>query len=1377
MSIGGAGGSKPSGNLGSARGELNLDIDKFSKAIALAQRELKDFERGSVGWGDGLNSIATNGALIGGAISAGAALAVRSFASFDAQLAGVAASLGGVGAEAGITEAQFARISDTALRIGKDTSFSANEAAAAMDVLAKAGVSAEDIINGVADASVALAAAIGEGIPQSAEAIASALSIFGLTAADAANITDTFTAALNSSQTDLTDFMAGLRNLGPTMASTGASFEDTAAAIAYFTKFGLKGADVGVSLARAMDALAKPSKEGAKLLQELGISAFDAAGNFVGWPKLMDQFSRALGGVSDAERIFILQTVAGAEAADVLNIAVQQGGDGLREMEGAVVPAGQAATQAAQRLDSLAGVLEAMTGSLEVAAIAAGQALAPAVEALANHVASLATAFTELPGPVQETAIQAIAAAGAFALIAASGAKMISLAVDTAAAWRTMADAIRNSAVAMRALTFAFSPASLAIGAVAAVTLLAIKRHRDHKQAVKELEQGYKNLATSINNLKLTGQDDTALLGANLDLNLKKTEQALKDRKSQLQDLIGVQETFESQLRGTDAGLAAARTLDQYQAELDQLNNIERAIGEASTLMGAALETPGVNAEKMANSFNFLIDQLRLGYIDIPTFTTAVRGITENTGDWLAKTEEQAEATEDLAAAQSDAAASTDEQAKAQEQLNQQIDELVDGTVLAIAGLEDIAPAVDGFQAGFGEIGDSIEDVLLKMDDLGKIDLSPAEEEALKLKRALDANEAAIRRTEDAIENNSDDMSMWQSRIDLVDETLGTAEDGYKNLNNLVAEGKLTQEEANEILEAGIWLRERSTGGLLDEQAEQAKLIPILANYAKAHDDANGAVNDLTSAQLGFLAALQSTNGAMFLQTLQTLLYLEAMGRIPPEKVTEFIANSAEADPIIAALIDDLGLLDDGAEIDISVDDNATEPITEVGNALENLPLRRRIELAVNPFDGDVPSPNAPADPVEIPTALAAPDTSAIDDLDLGTVQIATELLPPAPIQTATSGESDTGSAPAPTAVSQTVTTTVIVDDSAAKPKLDALQTQLDAWPTSIATVFSFTAGESNYYIDDVEALDNLLDEWIDTVSTAIDVAVAPEQIAGVLGLKGALNDLGENAFASSLGLSAFSQAVTIASSSAETDLGAATVAMSEALRVFVANAGTAGTDAGSDFTANLGGQLLNAILVAAGAAASTVSALDVSADAASTGLGVGQSFGQGVANGASSMLSIVAAAGSAVGAALANAAEAELDIASPSRRGSWIGEMFDRGVELGVGRGEDNLIDQARRTAGRTVDAFNDELSRFAMTSLLGADRPSNYGADGVYPSIGALSPGGSPVTYQVDARSFYALRSEELVAIIEQSERGDRAMATLEDLPKGMELATGKR
>jgi hypothetical protein len=106
--------------------------------------------------------------IMGGALLAGAGLAVKSFMEFDSAMAEVQAS---THESAGNMDL----LREAAVNAGADTAFSAKEAAGAIDELAKAGVSTKDILNGGLNGALSLAAAGSLDVAEAAEISASAL--------------------------------------------------------------------------------------------------------------------------------------------------------------------------------------------------------------------------------------------------------------------------------------------------------------------------------------------------------------------------------------------------------------------------------------------------------------------------------------------------------------------------------------------------------------------------------------------------------------------------------------------------------------------------------------------------------------------------------------------------------------------------------------------------------------------------------------------------------------------------------------------------------------------------------------------------------------------------------------------------------------------------------------------------------------------------------------------------------------------------------------------------------------------------------------------------------------------------------------------------
>ena len=75
---------------------------------------------------------------------------------------------------------------------------------------------------------------------------------------------------------------AALAQAGLVASQTGLTLEETTGGLAAFASAGLLGSDAGTSLKTALQRLTPQSAEAAGLMDELGLRAYDAQGQFVG---------------------------------------------------------------------------------------------------------------------------------------------------------------------------------------------------------------------------------------------------------------------------------------------------------------------------------------------------------------------------------------------------------------------------------------------------------------------------------------------------------------------------------------------------------------------------------------------------------------------------------------------------------------------------------------------------------------------------------------------------------------------------------------------------------------------------------------------------------------------------------------------------------------------------------------------------------------------------------------------------------------------------------------------------------------------------------------------------------------------------------------
>lgn len=315
---------------------------------------------------------------------------------------------------------EMATLRAAALEAGRTTAFSAVQAADAMHELAKAGVSTADIAGGALKGALNLAAAAEVNVAEGAEIAANAMTVFGLKGKDVGHIADLLAAAANKSTTDVHQMGMSLRMVGQVASQTGLSIEDTVGALTLFAAEGLKGSDAGTSMKVMLQRLTPQSKEAAGMMDTLGLSAYDARGNFVGLHEFAGRMKTAFSNLTPEARNAAMGVIFGSDAVRAANILYKHGEQGLRTYTDAVNDQGYAAAVAATRMDNLIGDLRLLRSALETALIQTGTAANAALRDMVQWVTRLVNVYNQLPPGLQEAAGLLTGMVGVIGLVGAS---------------------------------------------------------------------------------------------------------------------------------------------------------------------------------------------------------------------------------------------------------------------------------------------------------------------------------------------------------------------------------------------------------------------------------------------------------------------------------------------------------------------------------------------------------------------------------------------------------------------------------------------------------------------------------------------------------------------------------------------------------------------------------------------------------------------------------------------------------------------------------------------------------------------------------------------------------------------------------------------
>lgn len=389
----------PQYNLGTARGRVDINTSGLKEADI----SLREAGRGLL--------------YTGGALVAGFGYVVKTAADFEKQMDFVQAITQG-------TAAEMDELKEVAIELGKRGPYGPQEVTESFVELAKAGIETKDIIDGVGEASVNLAAAADIGLVESTEILVNTLKTFDLQAKDSTKVVDLIAGAANASTIDVDDFAYSLRYAGSVAAAVNIPLEDVASALAILGDRGIKGSTGGTSLRRILLNLQPASKKAEEALTSLGIITEDGTNKFFtaeGSAKsLADVFqilNDATADLTDAERLKAFNTIFGARAAPSALILSDQAAAGFNDYMDAIDRT-TAADVAAARLDNLAGSVTKLKAALEAVFIQSGTPFQESLKELVDIVRELVLWFGELPEPVQKFLVGGVAVVGVLSLMA-----------------------------------------------------------------------------------------------------------------------------------------------------------------------------------------------------------------------------------------------------------------------------------------------------------------------------------------------------------------------------------------------------------------------------------------------------------------------------------------------------------------------------------------------------------------------------------------------------------------------------------------------------------------------------------------------------------------------------------------------------------------------------------------------------------------------------------------------------------------------------------------------------------------------------------------------------------------------------------------------
>ena len=449
-------------NMGSAVAFLELDTSKFKSGFKSAISDLKVFQASGATTEQKLKGLSSAFSTVGGGLTKGLTLplvgvgaaSVGVATKFESAMSQVAATMGITTKQIKNGNKDFENLQKTALNMGATTKYTASEAAEGLNILAQAGLSADESIKAIPTV-LSLASAGAMSLDSAATYVTASVKGFGDSMDNAQKYADLMAKGATLANTDVRGLGEALSGVSATANNYKQSVDSTTLSLLRLAEQNITGGEASTMLARAMADIYTPTSKAKKALDELGISAYDGYGKARDFNDIVDELSKAFAGMSDEEanatknQIF---TTYGMNAFNKMTAATTKTVDKFKTgLKGAT---GSAAQQAETQLDNLKGSLTLLQSALEGAGIVIGQRLTPYIRKLADGINVLVTKFNNLTDAQQDMIVKiglVVAAIGPVMLIMSKLFKFVSMAVTAFKTFGTTMQTIKTSIDLVRA--------------------------------------------------------------------------------------------------------------------------------------------------------------------------------------------------------------------------------------------------------------------------------------------------------------------------------------------------------------------------------------------------------------------------------------------------------------------------------------------------------------------------------------------------------------------------------------------------------------------------------------------------------------------------------------------------------------------------------------------------------------------------------------------------------------------------------------------------------------------------------------------------------------------------------------------------------------
>ena len=287
-----------------------------------------------------------------------------------------------------------------------NSTFGMKDAATATLNFARAGLDAEQAASALAPA-MNLAAGEGGDLDTVSAGLVATINGFHGSFEDAGHYADVFAAACNNSALDVDSLSHAMSVAAPIFSSAGYSVNDAALYMGVMANNGIDADKAANSLKTGLARLVSPAKEGAEMMDKLGISVTNSDGTMKSSIQIQKELHDAFGKLSESEQIAAASAIFGKNQMAPWLALINTAPEDVAELDASLQScAGTTDEMAEAMMSGFGGSLEKLKSSIDVLVTSIGEALAPTIQKVATFIQGLVDKFNSLTPAQQETIVK-----------------------------------------------------------------------------------------------------------------------------------------------------------------------------------------------------------------------------------------------------------------------------------------------------------------------------------------------------------------------------------------------------------------------------------------------------------------------------------------------------------------------------------------------------------------------------------------------------------------------------------------------------------------------------------------------------------------------------------------------------------------------------------------------------------------------------------------------------------------------------------------------------------------------------------------------------------------------------------------------------------